>query len=74
MSPDRLGVDSRGAPAERRIIGIEVRLTDAFGSRQEVALVPCDVRYPFTGMPMEVTVTFHTTAGAVTTQRCRLPI
>lgn len=41
-------VDGMGLPVENRIIGVELRLVSPTGRfREEIALVPCDVRYPF---------------------------
>lgn len=56
-----------GAPAvENRIIGLELRLVDnRSGLTEEVAVIPCDVRYPagYYGPRLGLNVTVHTTRG-----------
>jgi len=54
-------------PGERRIIGIELRLvTRMQNTREEVALIPCDVRYPrgqWSYPSLALNATVHTTNG-----------
>lgn len=58
-------------PREGRIIGVELRFYDpASGIQEEVALIPCDVRFPTravrSGWPppqLEINATVHTTFG-----------
>lgn len=67
--PDRpVPVDGRGLPVENRIIGVELRLVSPTGRfREEVALIPCDVRYPysrnFVGDPWQLNATVHCSGG-----------
>lgn len=62
--PVSVGADT---PRERRIIGLELRLVDRDRNlREEVALIPCDVRYPLRSgwnSALELNVTVHTTQG-----------
>lgn len=63
--------DSRGYPVERRIIGIEIRPIDEKGIIEELALLPCDIRFP---IPLHhynqraFSVTIHTDNGDVNLQ------
>jgi hypothetical protein len=59
--------DLHGQVAEQRIIGIEVRVRDAGGLLEEVALVPCDIRLPLSG-PWQrgrLNLTIHTSFGDI---------
>lgn len=52
-------------PTEQRIIGIELRLVSPYGDREEIALIPCDVRVPLSPISgsLSINATIHTSRG-----------
>jgi hypothetical protein len=62
--------DTYGNSMERRIIGVEIRLIDYTGT-EELALLPCDIRFPLPKYPHDsraFSITIHTDRGDVNLQ------
>jgi hypothetical protein len=65
-----------GLRIESRIIGIELRLRDPFGGQEEIAMIPCDVRFkPSFNAVMEnqLSMTIHTSGGDLNPPLIRIP-